>query len=440
MRLHLRRSLPALLPLAVGALASGTVVVAMVVTLLPAFFVASSAGSDSLGIGAWRALAALPDIGTTVALTWVTGVGATLLSFVLACCLCTWAMTPGRLRPTLVIAAAVAAVPPAALAAGVASLSWPAGAWWARWAPGSHTGAGLMIVVLSLKEAPFLAAMMLIALPRVAVEGHAALAATLGYSRAEAFAKVALPQIIPRMRLPVWAALAWSLSAVSVASILGPEAPPTLAMVAWRGLGTDTAGQHGVGAAAAGLVLALVVAAIVFFRALERIAAHAVRAWLGRGGRGRVAGAVAGAGTAIAATGLVIVVAAIVRLLRSWAGPSARTDSASPSQALLGAVAGPSGAAAGSPDAAFAMTLIIGAVATLIALAMAIACLEAEDRARVRGGWPILLWVPWVVPQIAVVPGMAWILSNADTGVPMAGIIVMAGMIVAQLVFVFPCV
>ncbi|MGH8802034.1 MAG: HNH endonuclease [Casimicrobiaceae bacterium] len=127
MRLHLRCSLPTLLPLAMGALTSGAMVVAMVVTVLPARFAASDAGRDSLGIGAWRALGALPDIRTGVALTWVTDVGATLPSFVLACCLCAWAMTPGRLRPTQVIAAAVAAVPPAALAAGVAlipALTW----------------------------------------------------------------------------------------------------------------------------------------------------------------------------------------------------------------------------------------------------------------------------------------------------------------------------
>jgi putative thiamine transport system permease protein len=79
-------------------------------------------------------------------------------------------------------------------------------------------------------------------------------------------------------------------------------------------------------------------------------------------------------------------------------------------------------------------TLAIGVVATLVALAATIACLEAEDRSRRRSAWPALLWAPWLVPQIAFVPGIAWILS--DLGVRGS----FAAVTVSQLVFVFPCV
>lgn len=420
-----RRQLYALAPLAVGAIVCGVVVAGVALTLRPTFVARSAAAVGAPGLDAWRALFALPGLGASVALTLATGVGATLASLVLACCIGAAAITPRRRTWMLGVAATVAAIPPAALAAGLAELAWSAGArsaqtWPGEWLPGVIQGAVMLTVALGLKIAPFLAAMTLIAMTRIDVDRHAAVARTLGYSRAEAFVKLILPQIYRSLRLPVCAALAWSLSGVAVAVFDDTVRPAPLALIAWRDLAAGSAAQRAEGAAAAGVVLALVAVAMLLYFAFEQIAARAGRAWLRRGGRGRTTSVLASIGLAISTAGLAVVVAALAAL-------AVAADTASGGMGA-GAIA-----SAASPALGAVTTLAIAVVATLAAVAVAIACLEAEDRARRHGAWPVLLWAPWIVPQIAFVPGIAWILSDVGARAPFAAALV------SQLVFVLPC-
>ena len=60
------------------------------------------------------------------------------------------------------------------------------------------------------------------------------MARNAGYTQAEAWLKVILPQIYPQIRLPIYAVIAFSLSVVDVALVLGPTNPPTLAVLAVR--------------------------------------------------------------------------------------------------------------------------------------------------------------------------------------------------------------
>src|SRR6185437_2114771 len=260
---------------------------------------------------------------------------------------------------------------------------------------------------------PFLAAMMLIAVSRPGVDRHAAAARTLGYAHAEAFAKLILPQVYRFMRLPVCAALAWSLSAIGAEAFAVPMRRIPLAGIAWRGLSAGSVAERSEGAAAAGLVLAFTVAAIVAYFVLERIVRRAGRAWQKSGRRGRSSSVLAGLGLATSAVGLAVVVASLGTLV-------AAASSA-------GGLVGPAATAAASP-------LATAVVATLAAVVVAVGCLEAEDRSRRRSAWPMLLWAPWVVPQIAFLPGIAWVLSDVGLRAPL----VVA--IASQLVFVIPCV
>lgn len=52
-----------------------------------------------------------------------------------------------------------------------------------------------------------------------------------GYSRARIWIRLILPRLYPQLRLPVHAVLAYSLSVVDVALILGPSVPPTLSVL-----------------------------------------------------------------------------------------------------------------------------------------------------------------------------------------------------------------
>lgn len=431
-----RRYMYALAPITMGALVCGGVVVAVAVTLLPAFFTVSGSGSTAPVFGAWRALAALPGIGSAIALTFAMGTGATLASFVVACCVGAWAMTPARRNGALLVAAAVAAMPPAALAAGLSEIASSAAAssveaWWQSWLPGIHAGTGMLPIALFLKIAPFLAAVVLIAMTGVAADRRAAVAGTLGYAHAEIFAKLVLPQMYPRLRLPVCAALTWSLSAVAVSLLVDPAGQTQLAAIAWHGLAEGGEGKRALGAAAATVVLAVALAAMALFIVLERTVRRVGQAWLRSGRRGVAASMVTSVGVAVAGAGLALIVAALVVPWMAGSSSSAATPLA------LAPVAGAAGNAGGSThtaSAALFATLAIGVITTLVALAAAIACLEAEDRSRSRSAWTALLWAPWLVPQIAFVPGIAWILSDLGVRAPLAAVIV------AQLVFVFPCV
>jgi putative thiamine transport system permease protein len=186
------------------------------------------------------------------------------------------------------------AVPHAAFAIGLALLLVPSGlparlvAVVAGWSspPDIATvqdpwGLGL-IAGLALKEVPFLLWNVAAQLQRV---GHGAelerqlqIAATMGYTRRAAWSRLLWPQLLPRLALPLLAVLAYGLTVVDMALVLGPTRPPTLAVLAWQWLlDADPAMNHQ-GAAAAllltGLVLAFAGTAVLAWRALRPVAAR----------------------------------------------------------------------------------------------------------------------------------------------------------------------
>ncbi len=172
-----------------------------------------------------------------------------------------WAHWQAQLAPLL-------AVPHAAFAIAVLALLAPSG-WVLRalspWATGWDTpppwpttqdpwGLGL-VLILVCKETPFLlwAASAQLGRADVAPRLHRELqlAATLGYTPAQAWWRVGWPQLLPRLALPVLAVLAYNLTVVDVAWIAGPTAPPTLAVLAWQWLQDADPQRNALGAVAA---------------------------------------------------------------------------------------------------------------------------------------------------------------------------------------------
>lgn len=94
-------------------------------------------------------------------------------------------------------------------------------------------GLGL-IVMLALKEVPFLLLMSLSVLQQVNVKNVEKAAASLGYSRAQAWWKCVFPQWLAKLRFPLLAVMAYGLSVVDVALIIGPTNPPTFAVLVWQ--------------------------------------------------------------------------------------------------------------------------------------------------------------------------------------------------------------
>jgi putative thiamine transport system permease protein len=165
------------------------------------------------------------------------------------------------------------ALPHAALAIGLVALLAPSG-WLLRllspWATGFSApppwattqdpwGLGL-VAVLVLKETPFLlwAALAQLQRPEVGqqLQQQLRLAQTLGYGARSAWWRVAWPQLWPRLLGPLLAVLAYNLTVVDVALVIGPGTPPTLAVLAWQWLQDADPATNAQGAAAAWLLAA----------------------------------------------------------------------------------------------------------------------------------------------------------------------------------------
>lgn len=163
-------------------------------------------------------------------------------------------------------------VPHAAYAVGLFFLLSPSG-WLARalapvlgWSappdwPTVQDPDGLALALaLGLKECAFLLWMLAAALGQQAVARQMAVARSLGYGRWQTWRLVLWPQLLPRLGWPLAAVLGYSLSVVDMALVLGPNNPPTLAVLAWRWLTDPDPALQARGAAAAWGLLALLLA------------------------------------------------------------------------------------------------------------------------------------------------------------------------------------
>lgn len=421
-------------------------------TLLPAFGHMPAIGVQGGGLQAWRALWAEPGFATSLQLTLATGLLATVLSVLLAIGLVAVVVTRPWAQRLGSWLAPVLATPHSALAIGFAFLIAPSG-WLVRWVSPGLTGwavppdvstvghpSGLALVAcLLLKEVPYLVLMALGALNQVAAPAQMAAARALGHAPATAFCKVVLPQLWPQIRLPVFAVLAFSLSVVDVALVLGPGHPPTLAVLALRWFSAPDIQRYPQAAAAAVLLLGLVLACMLGWRLLERALAPLFRRWVEGGQRAGLAGpasavAAGGALLGLALSALSLLALALWSLAQGWRYPDPL-----PSAWTL---ANWQRQGAGLLQPAM-HTLLVAGAATLLALLLTLACLENEARPggrqaaapppRAPGrGLLWLLYLPLLVPQLAFLFGAQVLLVRARLDATLGAVVL------AHLVFVLP--
>jgi putative thiamine transport system permease protein len=422
-----------LLPIAAG----------LIGTLLPAFGYLPAIGGHALGLDPWRELLAYPGFATSVATTLRTGIASTLLSVALAFGFC--AVMHGR-RAFRRIGAAIApllATPHSAVALGIAFLVAPSG-WIARllspWLTGwslppdvatvGHASGWPLVLCLVAKEVPYLVLMIGGALHQVRAAQQLALARSLGYGRVEAWLKIVAPQVYAQVRLPIYAVLAFSLSVVDVALILGPGNPPTLAVLAVRWFSDADIRFQFPAAAAACLQLALVAGAIGFWHGAERFAKRPGIRWICGGTRDGRAAALAYGAFALAVAALLLCAAAIGGIALwsfadQWRFPAALPDAWTLANwtRQWPSLAPP-----------VATTLVLAVTATAVALALVLGCLENEARAGQTAGARSLrlLYVPLLVPQIAFLFGVQVLL--VQTGLDGT----LAAVVWAHLIFVLP--
>lgn len=127
-------------------------------------------------------------------------------------------------------------------------------------APADRYGIGLG-ALLAVKESAFLLWAAYALLDERGLQQQCLVMRSQGYGRWQCLLWLIAPRLLPQLRIVLLATLAWTLSAVDVAIVIGPGNPPTLAVLAARWLAQGDDGQQAQGALAC-LLLIIVMAAM----------------------------------------------------------------------------------------------------------------------------------------------------------------------------------
>lgn len=432
-----------LAPLLTAAVLIGPVAAGVLGVALPAFGYFPALGGESLSLEPWRALFAVPGLARSALLSLATAlVTASVSLAVVLAFVAGWHGT--RLFKALRrLLSPLLSVPHAAAAFGLAFLIAPSG-WLMRlaspWATGFdrppdvlilHDPLGLtMMLGLIAKEVPFLLLMVLAALPQTNAERTMRVTRSFGYGRMAGWAKAVLPRLYPQIRLPVLAVVVYASSVVDVALILGPSRPPTLAVQLTRWMNDPELSMRFMASAGALLQLGVSAVAVVAWLAGERLVAALGGRSLASGRRRPADGALRLLAAVLALLLAALTLAGIAALVPwsfagLWPFPAAwpaEWTMANWTRAM--------------PQAGGAVltTLSIGLGALAAACVLTIACLENETRSRHRPGGRALslVYVPLLVPQVALLFGLQFLFLVSGIGSGYAAVTL------AHLLFVLP--
>ncbi|MEL6684479.1 MAG: ABC transporter permease [Pseudomonadota bacterium] len=437
-----RRFLP-ILPILTLLAMLGPVAAGLWGTLLPAFGHLPAAGLIGPSLEPFRDLFDWAGLPRAMLLSISTGLLATSISLAIVMLVTAgWSGTkPFRALERLL--SPLLSVPHAAAAFGLAFLIAPSG-WASRLLSPGLTGwdrpPDLLIVQdtwgltmtagLIVKEVPFLLLITLAALGQADAQRSVAISQALGYGRVTGWLKTVFPRVYAQIRPPIYVVLAYSMSVVDVAVILGPNTPPSLSVQIVKWMSDPDLAMRLEGAAGALLQLGLVIGALVFWRLGEFVFARLGAHWVGSGMRGKLDRPVALAALAAGAIcALSVLFGLVVLTIWSFAGfwgfPDALPDGFTMRNWMR---FGP-----GTLEA-LGETALIAITVALVALILTIGCLEAEYRYGLtfsqRAVW--LLYLPLLIPQTAFLPGLQTLMLSigADEGrIPV---------MLAHLVFVLP--
>lgn len=271
------------------------------VVVLPVLGAAVLALGALAQAAAWQSLWADPQSLRAAGLSLWTGLASTAIAWWCCAALLARGFVQHTLDRWLRGLPVMLATPHAAFAIGLVFLIAPSG-WLLRalspWLTGHEFpppwpttqdpwGLGL-IAALVAKEIPFLLWTAATQLQRDDVrrrwQAEHTVAQTLGYAPRRAFRRVVWPQLAPRLFWPLMAVLAYGLTVVDLALVIGPASPPTMAVLAWQWLQDPDLAVNARGAAAGGVLALLVLLCGLGWRLAQGVAARSGR--ITRGGRG----------------------------------------------------------------------------------------------------------------------------------------------------------
>ena len=260
------------------------ILVGLIFTAAPALGYLSVAGHRGFSLDPLRTLFAHPSLPGALRSTILSGVGAASTSLALALWIAAtvhgtraWRVIEFSLAPLL-------SLPHAAFAIGFVFLISPSG-WLMRavspslsgftyppdWITAGDPWAISLTLTMILKETPFLLLMVFSGLNRLDVKRTVWIGRSLGYHRLRIWTRLLIPQLYPMLRLPLLAVLAYSLSVVDLAYIIGPSLPPTLSVLIDRWFNDPDIAYRMVGAAGAVLLFVLTLLCIALTLLAEQL-------------------------------------------------------------------------------------------------------------------------------------------------------------------------
>lgn len=429
-------------PLAIFLL-TGPILIGLAGTVLPAFGYLPALGGMEFTLTHVGELLAQPGIVSSSMISLFSGLITTAAALAAVMLFVAgWAGT-GTFARVQHLVSPLLSVPHAAAAFGLAFLIAPSGMI-ARIASPELTGwqrpPDLLIVNdpmgfsmmagLIVKEIPFLLLITLAALPQVDVARTRALTASLGYGRVAGFLFGVWPPLYRQIRLAVFAVIAFATSVVDVAAILGPTAPPPLAVRLVQWMNDPELSMRFFASAGAVLQLAITAAALVIWIGLEHLGAafrnHACAAglrfrrdaWLRKTA---LAAMILAAATVFAG----LTVLGLWSVAGLWQFPDAVPQSLTAKTWMM---------ATPRIGAPLGTTLLVATLATLIAVALAVLCLIRENETGRTGGRRALffLYLPLIVPQVAFLFGLQLLFVMTGT------VASLPALVFAHLIFVMP--
>jgi len=411
--------------LAIGILI-GPVLAGLMFIIGPAFGHAPLFGATGFSVAPFAHAWHSPGFLTSVWLSFWIGPVTALISLALVA-LFTAAFSGTRLfNGALTLMKPVIAMPHAAAAFGLAFLIAPSGFMLRLLSP-ELTGfsrppdwlvvndpAGIALLFgLVVKEIPFLFLVLIAALPQTD-ERYARVARVLGRGQVWAWLTSVFPGVYAQIRLPVYAVVAFATSVVDVAMILGPGTPPTLSVRILRWMSDPDLTMRMTAAAAALIQLGVTLSALGLWWLGEHAVARLGKMLALRGYRfchDLPLRLLAGAST----LGAAFLVLAGLALIALWSISGLwRFPDALPQNLDFGTWMREANQIVNVAGRA----MLIGILASLIAVALVLACLENEYRNQIQlSRWARLtLYLPLLVPQIAFLFGLSiwWLLWGWD--------------------------
>ncbi|GGN37790.1 MULTISPECIES: ABC transporter permease [Marinomonas] len=427
------------------------IVIGLVGTLLPAFAYFPPLGEHTISLAPWRQLFDQGEFYASLKLTLITGIGAPILSLWLALSLLAWGYQRPFFRKIEALLSPILAIPHAAIAIGLLFLLSPSG-WLVRlfspwltgfdrppnWITVQDPYGVSLILALVIKEMPYLLYVMLATMKSIKARESLQVGQALGYSRFTLWRKVLIPQLYPIIRLPIFIVIAFSLTVVDLALVIGPNTPSTLAVTLLRWFNDPDLSMRLMASAGAISLMLVIVLVLASWEVAHLLFRQLTRAERSNGKRFGLTdnilrlGVVLGLFTLLNAF-VALALLPIWSLARRWRFPDAL-----PSQWTWDNI-----------DRAMPLlmelsrnTLIVAIVATLIACGISLVMLETKRHATTTAtalnrphvfDW--LIYVPILLPQIGFLFGLHILLIYLNLNGDLCAIIALHLMYVLPYVY-----